>query len=187
MRKNQAYGKFLAVISTLFVFICGSAVTSVANVPKGETGRHDVSVKGHNADSHPVGDLTLAQGKQLVGDDIGILRGPKPKKLKTKSKSKNEAATTVDLHIFDNKGKVHGAPHKDNKSHGVSGRIKKNIQERGAIVGRQGSKLKPSAPKKLQEDTTGDLHIFDNKPKVNGSQVSGGTIKGLGIKPSPKK
>jgi hypothetical protein len=72
MRSNKAYGKFLAVISTLFVFICGSSVTSVANVPKGETGRHDVSVKGHNANSHPVGDLTIAQRQQLTGDEVGL-------------------------------------------------------------------------------------------------------------------
>ena len=138
MRSNQEYGKSFTVIAILFVFIYGVAATSVANVPEGETKKYDTSVKGHNADSHPVGDLTIAQGQQLTGDELGFpqsigkghrtkgqnLTGDelgfprstgkghraKPKKLKTKSKTKNRGVMTGEIPIFGNKAKVHGSP-----------------------------------------------------------------------------
>lgn len=124
MRSNQVYGKFFAVIAILSFFLCGPTATSVANVTEGETKRHDTSAKGDNADSHPVGDLTIAGGKQLLGDDIGILqntkkgRGHKAKKLKTKSKTKNGRGTTGDPYIFENK--VHGSFDDQLKSKGRS-------------------------------------------------------------------
>jgi hypothetical protein len=119
MRKNQVYGKSLAVIAILSVFIFGLTATSVANVPEGEIKKHDTSVKGDNAGSHLVGGLTIAGRQQLTGDEVGLPRGTKKghrlkenklkTKLKTKSKTKIKGATTDELHILDNKDKVHGS------------------------------------------------------------------------------
>ncbi|VAX30101.1 hypothetical protein MNBD_NITROSPINAE05-239 [hydrothermal vent metagenome] len=73
MKSKQAYKMSLKVIAILSVVICGSTTApSIANVPEGATEKHDTSVKGDNTASHPVGDLTIAQGQQLIGDEIGV-------------------------------------------------------------------------------------------------------------------